>query len=1030
MPQRIEPGFNSAPLLKRKDFSSTREERHVSNPAVKRRYWPWLLAFALLLLLLAAWQETRTSFYQSQLLHRLGQKLSSELQPGPSSAIHFPESGPYNQQRGYSLAEQWQERLAQRGFEVVQQQKFSPTLLRYSQMGFFPPYEEKQQTGLLLRDCQQQTIYQFSYPQRQFASLLDMPPLLPELLTYIENKSLLTAPSPFHNPAIEWPRLGAALLSQSQQWLGHNGNASGGGSTLATQLEKYRHSPAGRTHSVGDKFKQMLSASIRAYKDSPVTAAHRQRLVLHYLNTVPLAAAPGYGEVHGIPDGLWAWFGADYRQVSHLLTELEATRETATALNQVLALMIAQRRPSFYLLQGHQQLEQLVQLYLQFLTADGVISQQLADLASRTPLKIDPKPWVSQHSNDDSKASHLVRQQLDQLLRVSPYQSDRLDLIVDSSLHLALQQELGAFLQQLRNPEQAAHHGITGHRLLTPTQAAQVEYSFVLFERQPQGYQLRVQTDTSAAAFDLNSQSKLELGSTAKLRVLVTYLEIVAELYQRYAGEPAAELGLLNIAPQDHISRWVIDTLLSFPDIELEQLLDFAMERRYSANPAESFFTGGGLHSFGNFMAEDNQRNPTVLEATQESINLPFVRLLRDIISYSIYHKDTQGDRLLESDDDQRRALYLSHFADREGVAYLQQFWRKHRQHDAEQRLQLLQQTSRQRPDRLAAIYLWLFPDASVKQLDDYLARESTGGISSNQLQRWHRSFSARQLSLPDQAYHARVHPLELWLVGTLQQQPELSWQELVTLSASSRQEVYQWLFRTRHRSARDNRIGIMLEVEAFWDLHYRWQQLGYPFDHLVPSLATALGSSGDRPAALAELMAIIMNDGLRYPNQALNALTLGKDTPYHTRWHQSATLGIRVMEPEVAAVLRQVLHQVVQDGTGRRLQGAYSQLGLAGGKTGTGDNRITTVDSRGNRIDQRSLNRTATLVFYLGPNYFGTLTAYAAGLQAGELRFTSALPVQVLKSMEPLLQPYLLEQACLSSAGANMRATEYAPVP
>ncbi|MDT9151287.1 hypothetical protein RSW37_26500, partial [Escherichia coli] len=76
--------------------------------------------------------------------------------------------------------------------------------------------------------------------------------------------------------------------------------------------------------------------------------------------------------------------------------------------------------------------------------------------------------------------------------------------------------------------------------------------------------------------------------------------------------------------------------------------------------------------------------------------------------------------------------------------------------------------------------------------------------------------------------------------------------------------EVYSWLFKTRHRSARDSRIRTMLEVEAFLDIHQRWARLGYPFDHLVPSLATALGSSGDRPAALAELMGIIQNGGIR----------------------------------------------------------------------------------------------------------------------------------------------------------------------
>jgi len=37
-----------------------------------------------------------------------------------------------------------------------------------------------------------------------------------------------------------------------------------------------------------------------------------------------------------------------------------------------------------------------------------------------------------------------------------------------------------------------------------------------------------------------------------------------------------------------------------------------------------------------------------------------------------------------------------------------------------------------------------------------------------------------------------------------------------------------------------------------------------------------------------------------------------------------------------------------------------------------------------------------------------GTLTAYVPGSQSDKFRFTSALPVQVLKGMAPLLMPYL----------------------
>jgi len=46
--------------------------------------------------------------------------------------------------------------------------------------------------------------------------------------------------------------------------------------------------------------------------------------------------------------------------------------------------------------------------------------------------------------------------------------------------------------------------------------------------------------------------------------------------------------------------------------------------------------------------------------------------------------------------------------------------------------------------------------------------------------------------------------------------------------------------------------------------------------------------------------------------------------------------------------------------------------------------------------------------VFYLGDNHFGTLTAFVPGKAAEGFRFTSALPVQVLKGMAPILGPYL----------------------
>ena len=92
------------------------------------------------------------------------------------------------------------------------------------------------------------------------------------------------------------------------------------------------------------------------------------------------------------------------------------------------------------------------------------------------------------------------------------------------------------------------------------------------------------------------------------------------------------------------------------------------------------------------------------------------------------------------------------------------------------------------------------------------------------------------------------------------------------------------------------------------------WERLGYPFASLTPSLATAIGSSGDRPAALAELMGIIVNDGARLPTVLVDRLDFAVGTPYETRVGRAELPTSQVLAPEIAAVVRGVLTQVVDE--------------------------------------------------------------------------------------------------------------------
>jgi hypothetical protein len=123
-------------------------------------------------------------------------------------------------------------------------------------------------------------------------------------------------------------------------------------------------------------------------------------------------------------------------------------------------------------------------------------------------------------------------------------------------------------------------------------------------------------------------------------------------------------------------------------------------------------------------------------------------------------------------------------------------------------------------------------------------------------------------------------------------------------------------------------------------------------------------------------------------------------------------------MPPEVAHVLKLVTKNVVERGTAQRIKNTFvnpdgTPLEI-GGKTGTGDNRFETFRRSADEIEVTSskiLSRTSTFVFFVG-HYFGIVTAHVEGPEASEYEFTSALAVQVLKTLWPALEPLFQEPA------------------
>jgi Penicillin binding protein transpeptidase domain./Transglycosylase. len=978
--------------------------------------------------------EVLTSEIQARFLAKLAHQSTFHLAAGPSPAIHFPSTGPYDERLGYTRIPAFLDRLGTLGYVIKDQARLSPRMQELIGWNIFPIYREKTQTGLSVLDRSGAVLFSARYPQRLYASLEEIPALVVQTLLFIEDRELLDPRYPHRNPAVEWDRFAKAAFDQTLRLVNRQHSAAGG-STLATQIEKFRHSPEGQTTSAVEKLRQIVSASIRAYLQGDKTLPAQRQIILDYINAIPLAAIPNYGEVHGLGDGLWAWHNADFSYVNRVLSSTEsrispdALAARALAYKQVLSLFIAQRRPSYFLFESPATLNTITDNYLRLISRAGLISPVLRDAALKVQLTLRPTPPPLQRvSFLAQKGANAIRTYLFKVLDVAGlYDLDRLDLVVQSTLDGHTQDAVSKLLHSLSDPASAALAGLRGPHLLEQgVDLAKVRYSLILYERTPSANLIRVQTDNIDQPFDANQGIKLDLGSTAKLRTLITYLEIIAALHNRFSGLTPDEIRTVQFQPSNRLARWALDYLASTGDRSLRSMLEAAMERHYSASSASQFSTGGGLHMFANFDRADNNRVLSIREAFCLSVNLVFIRLMRDIVDYYMFREEDTAIELLTDTKNPRRQAYLSQFADQEGQVFLRRFYRKYAGKSPDAIVKHLLDAVRPIPGRLAAVYSTLEPHAPMEKFDAFIrVHLPYQQISTRIINRLYKQFIAAELTLSDRGYVAHIHPLELWIVAYLCRHPGASYQEIVTESHGARQDVYRWLFKTRHKHAQDKRIRMLLETQAFQEIHKAWQRLGYPFPSLVPSYATAIGSSADRPEALAELIGIIVNDGMRYSHVHIEQVHFAAGTPYETIM-ASRPSGERVLNPEIAAMVKQALFDVVEQGTARRLRGTFrrsdgSEMPV-GGKTGTGDHRYKIYASGGQLLASRVMNRAATFVFIIDDRLFGTITAYVPGREASAYSFTSALAVQVLKYLAPVFKPLLHGQEMPGEQGADLK--------
>jgi len=977
----------------------------------------FLLASAVVL---AITYEIRTSAWEAALFSRYSKTATWRLQAGESKEISFPLDGPFDISRGYTHLPNFQQRLKEKGYAVTSQARQSKTALFLGRNGIPIPYDRRDDPGLRLNDKDGAEAYHVNQNIQQFPSFKSIPPLLIKILLHRENRELFDFEHPFLNPAIEWDRLSLASFRYlGERLFGISGGI--GGSTLVTQMVKFRHSSKGMTSGPMDKARQIIGGSLWAYRKGPNTIDTRKEIVREYLNGMPLGAAKGYGEINGIGKGMWTWFGKD---VDRLMSDLQMNEtdhdmlyRKAKTLKEALSLIIATRHPSLYLQKDHTILEKKANGYLRLLETDGIISPALKKAALTTPLEFRRgAPIPPPLSLVERKGTDSVRIKLLNLLGIETlYELDRLDMEVDTTFDFDVQQKVNNILNSLYSPEFLRENGFLAPYLLQKGDPGEVIYSFALFESHPEGNLLRIQADTLNKPLNITTGIKLEFGSTAKLRTLASYLVVIDHLYGYFAEKDQSDLLRKKTQVNDPLSKWVLDYLLYHPKATQEEVLKASLQRSISGNPHQAFFTGGGVHTFKNFKEDQDNRVFTIEEGFCQSVNLVFIRLMKEVVDYYTANLGYNVKALLSETNNPERLPLLREAMELESVEFLKKYYRIHAPKTYKESFAILCQSSQHPLRNWVILYLKENPDVTLEQLitaaKSHFQEKVLDLTSLNKL---FRAYRGKSYQLTDEAYLLGKHPLEVWVAFYLKEHPKALWSKVLEDSKDARMLSSSWIFKTRFYHPQNLRIKRLLEQKAFAEIHRTWRSMGYPFATLVPSLATAIGSSADRPVNLAEFMGIILNEGIYKPMISFKGLHFGKDTPYETHLSKPPDTKKRVMSPLVARSLKDALRQVVERGTAQRIKNTFTlpdgTSADVGGKTGTGDNRFETFGRNAGVVSSKSINRTSAFVFYAG-RFFGIVTAHVQGPDASQYEFTSALAVQVLKTLWPALQPLFTEK-------------------
>ncbi len=717
-------------------------------PAAKKR-WPWQLKLAFAAAATGAVGiGTYAAYDELFVSSSLQSKFFTKLHKGEiftqTVTTPPPAVGNTDVERGYSEIQRIRQEAEAAGDKVSAQKPWKDRRIGPLHLG--PIFDRKPQAGITIRDMNGEKMYSGDTPHGFYASYDSIPNIIVQSFCLVEDKNICDeSKDPTFNAAINWWRASQAAAMGVGKKIGVTSKVEGG-STLPIQITKNDSWEKGRTRGFLDKAEQMLTASTEMYSLGLDTREQRKNKIVEYINTASFAGHPSFGEIKGVKDAMAILYGnKDYDEK---LRAMNDDAETARAFRQMFSLVMAVKMPdeSLRSVKGYQALQERIDNFTKLLVDEKIITASFAEKVKAARMdfaEVGKNPALEGKPPRD-KFVDSMRLAVMNKLKLNPvdgmYKLDRWDLQVDSTLDHAVNAAVTAKLKSYNDPEIAKQNGLTGFQLLRPEAAPKVTWAITINERLPDGRVVtRVSTDTFKGSLDLNKGGRQNYGSTSKMRMATTFLEVIAELHDKHAGKTPEELKELKVHPRDKLSRWAVN-YLSNPenDHSLEGMQRSAISTIKYSGHRQGFFTGGGMNFPGNFDKREDHQSYSVQEALWESVNLSWYRISDDIEEYmkwgrlgidaSILDEGTHTPEQLE-----QRKKYLEEFADFEGTVFSGRFWRQQRGRIASELADSLAKKDDDHKIHLTALYRGFYPESSFDEYAKFMNEFCKGCASKNE---------------------------------------------------------------------------------------------------------------------------------------------------------------------------------------------------------------------------------------------------------------------------------------------------------